>query len=215
MAPRLGTAVLESPQQQTIPWVIEERVDTTLDETYADVTYANYCFETMRMFVPAPYAVQSRRSERRFAMEPHGSRDEVSRRRMLKRLGAGTTLAWSAPIIQSIAAPAFAQVGSPPRCVEPCEFECGAPTLCGQGAAVDLCFCARTTDGDCFCANDAFCSDVSPCSSSTDCPEGWRCVSNCCGQTCLPPCGEAAAAESLLIDSRERGRSAVGTASGR
>ena len=42
---------------------------------------------------------------------------EISRRRMLKRVGAGAAIAWTAPILTSVHSPAFAQY---PGCAAPC-----------------------------------------------------------------------------------------------
>lgn len=44
---------------------------------------------------------------------PRPAHSKISRRSMLKRLGAASTVAWTAPVITSFRAPAFAQ-GSPP-----------------------------------------------------------------------------------------------------
>jgi hypothetical protein len=49
------------------------------------------------------------------------AQNRVSRRRMLKRIGTGAAVAWTAPVLTSIRTPAFAQ-GSPGP--EPCEERC-------------------------------------------------------------------------------------------
>jgi hypothetical protein len=41
-------------------------------------------------------------------MEPGQFEDKLSRRRLLKRIGAGAAVAWSAPVLTSFHAPAFA-----------------------------------------------------------------------------------------------------------
>jgi extensin-like protein len=41
-------------------------------------------------------------------MEPNESRDGISRRKMLKRIGAGAAVVWTAPILTSVRVPAYA-----------------------------------------------------------------------------------------------------------
>ena len=121
----------------------------------------------------------------------------ISRRRMLKRVGAGAAIAWSAPILSSLRTPAFAQY--PTRCTT-CGG-CGALEQCGVGAGGLLCFCVETEGSGCFCSNDFLCSEVPLCPGGTDseCPPGWACQvgpgAGCCGPNhCVPPCGIAAGA---------------------
>jgi hypothetical protein len=119
----------------------------------------------------------------------HENQNEISRRRMLKRIGAGAAVAWSAPILTSIRTPAFAQ-----------HYVCGdrcADILCFSEedfACNDAgtCICTRTTEDTCFCGDgNCPCDAYPPCSSSADCPSGQACGLLCCtGQlACLPPCG--------------------------
>jgi hypothetical protein len=136
------------------------------------------------------------------------SHDGISRRRMLKRIGAGAAIAWSAPVLTSLRTPAFAQV-SPGACPA---WNCGDPitecggTPCGLGP----CVCDVDTEGKPFCWDNIFCSDgATPCSSSSECPSGWRCSTNCCGQTCLPECGTCGPGGSLP-SRKTAGRSAAG-----
>lgn len=147
-----------------------------------------------------------------------GSKDGISRRRMLKRIGAAGAVAWATPVISSLTTPAFAQTVSPGACPA---WNCGDPiTECGGEAcpeASGLCVCDDDVDGRPFCWNDFYCFDVGavPCETNADCANsgpGWRCTSNCCGQTCAPPCGVCGGA-----DSRSFARSAVAgrTGSGR
>jgi hypothetical protein len=123
--------------------------------------------------------------------EPHIdlSDDGISRRRMLKRIGAGAAVAWSAPILTSIRSPAFAQ-GSPTECGVPgidcftCdirELDCNGDPLCG---------CVPTQESDCFCIAPQSCAGLQPCNSSSECPAGTRCANSCCGEPlCLVGCG--------------------------
>jgi hypothetical protein len=115
--------------------------------------------------------------------------NRISRRKMLKGIGAGATVAWAAPVLTSIGTPAFAQT---PICAGGCadilcfseeEFVCG-----GEGT----CICTRTTEDECFCGEGTCpCDSYPPCSSSADCLPDERCGLLCCTQAlqCLPPCG--------------------------
>jgi hypothetical protein len=78
------------------------------------------------------------------------SSEEISRRRMLKRIGAGAAVAWSAPILTSIRTPAFAQYGgcSPGSscfacqgCPTPESPHCGGNPDCNTA---DWCGCVTT-----------------------------------------------------------------------
>jgi hypothetical protein len=117
------------------------------------------------------------------------SESQISRRTMLKGIGAGATVAWSAPILSSVATPAFAQTAvcaggcADILCFSEEEFICG-----GDGT----CICTETTEQDCFCGDgNCPCDTYPPCSSSADCPADQRCGLLCCtGELhCLPPCG--------------------------
>ena len=132
--------------------------------------------------------------------------ERISRRRMLKRIGAGAAIAWSAPVLTSLRTPAFAQYG---RCTE-CSrcFSCGdfggCPTgtlspVCAGGIPpcdATTCLCAFTTEGGCFCFANVF-GTGGPCTSNATCPGSERCVVTCSqgcqAAFCLPPCGTAAA----------------------
>jgi hypothetical protein len=119
-------------------------------------------------------------------METEERTEGISRRRMLKRIGAGAAVAWSAPILTSIKTPAFAQAS--PRC--PCDtnMPCNIKIDCGPGGA---CYCWVNAAGNgCFCGEGNPCTGV-PCDQNNQCPNnpGWACVNNCCGLQCWPPCG--------------------------
>ena len=127
-----------------------------------------------------------------------GPEGRVSRRKIIQRIGAGTALAWSAPVLQSLASPVHAQGASPvpptpcPQGV-PCGDSCGNFGLCGSSPCpLDTCHCSVNTEGNCFCWNNAFCSDIDTCGSSSECQPGYECFENtCCGPqgVCLPNCG--------------------------
>jgi hypothetical protein len=50
---------------------------------------------------------------------PEGTRNEVSRRRMLERIAAGAAVGWSAPVLSSVPTPAFAQYPPPDDHIPP------------------------------------------------------------------------------------------------
>jgi hypothetical protein len=115
----------------------------------------------------------------------------ISRRRMIKRIGAGAAVAWTAPILTSVRTPAFAQN------VDRCSPEdCGCSTPCnfaipcqGRGdcncwvhAASRVCVCQFFVGS---CGDFGLC----PGGSDTECAEGMCCVDTCCGFTCAPACG--------------------------
>jgi hypothetical protein len=107
------------------------------------------------------------------------SEDRISRRRMLKRIGTGAAVAWTAPVITSIAAgPAYAATATCGCLSDPCLNACGAP---GQG-----CLCAHTTNSGCACFIPAC---LGPCANDSDCGAGFACVQTCCGPpTCAQFC---------------------------
>lgn len=118
--------------------------------------------------------------------------DGISRRRMLKRIGAGAAIAWSAPVLTSLRIPAFAQAqsGPCPTCGAGCE---GQGPNCGASGPFAVCNCNQAvTGGACFCYEihrcDAIGPDACP-NGQSDCSGGWVCVVTCCGQVCRPPCG--------------------------
>jgi hypothetical protein len=103
----------------------------------------------------------------------------ISRRKALKRVAAGTALAWSAPVLTSISTTAFAQYGGP--CPECPPLNCAGPVVeCATG-----CFCVPLEEGGgCFCAGTPLvCTgpgfgDI--CDTDADCEAlgfaGHRCV---------------------------------------
>jgi hypothetical protein len=116
----------------------------------------------------------------------------VSRRRVLKQIGAGAAVAWSAPILTSLRAPAYAQ-GSP-RCV-PFDLCGGNPDFCGPDSACGPlppgcggAGCSVLRDNSCICWDVAYhCDpDGSTCMSDADCQPGLRC-GFMGDQTCVCP----------------------------
>lgn len=117
--------------------------------------------------------------------------DGISRRRMLKRIGAASAIAWSAPILTSFRTPAFAQV----YCTECAGDFCFGQTICGDQPPLG-CPCAQIVGSEpsCFCYHDDFCVNRTPCpGGQTDCPPGQTCVHTCCdaaigSPVCWDPC---------------------------
>lgn len=113
----------------------------------------------------------------------------ISRRRMLKRIGAGAAVAWSAPVLTSMSTPAFAQYQD-----SPCDpgNQCDLNTPCNF--AIDCessggtCNCWVLADRSaCWCGPISPCTDYVPCDNG-QCAPGFVCVENCCGQLCYPEC---------------------------
>jgi hypothetical protein len=128
-------------------------------------------------------------------MEEEGV-SRVSRRRLVKRLGIGTAVAWVAPLVTSFGTRAEAgECGCAP-CFDDgtsrCDRICGDYCVCGQGCGPHgTAYCSRDVDQNCFCWQNMFCSEVSDCTENSDCPPGYACVPNTCGETpkCMPACG--------------------------
>jgi hypothetical protein len=126
---------------------------------------------------------------------PEPGRNRITRRRMLKRIGAGAAVAWSAPVLSSLRAPAFAQ--ATPVCAGCTDFECAPPIEeCGAGAGGFRCFCDQDLAGNCQCLNDAFCSVLLACGTGGLCPPNFHCIpTSCCAEPkCIPRCGIVARA---------------------
>jgi hypothetical protein len=123
--------------------------------------------------------------------------ERISRRRMLKRIGAGAAVAWSVPVISSLSTPAFAQQQYCTQCAG--DF-CLGQTICGTNPPFG-CPCAQPVGaeggGVCFCYQDDFCGNRPTCTTTADCPSGQTCVHTCCdalfGTVCFPPCGSTLA----------------------
>ena len=119
-------------------------------------------------------------------------KEGITRRKMIKRIGAGAAIAWTAPVLTSLKTPAFAQsVGCPNSSgcdlSQPCNFiiPCGdGSCACWVNAAHSACFCGSAVQ---------FCGDCGNCPSGQDseCPSGRACIDTCCGFTCADPCGGA------------------------
>lgn len=126
--------------------------------------------------------------------------DRISRRRMIKRLGAATAVAWTAPVLSSLGTPAFAQQASCSGCValgQPGDVHCAQQPDCGAEPSGNPCSCLRTDRDTCACHSCVFCDNpaVTPCQPE-GCPPGFVCALSCCSDpslpddfVCLPLCG--------------------------
>lgn len=122
-------------------------------------------------------------------------KEGISRRRMLKRIGAGAALAWTTPILTSIKTPAFAQSPGcgfePCGCSDPCSFAIPCQNRgdcnCWVHASSRQCICQFFVGS---CGDFGLC----PGGSDSECAPGFCCVDTCCGFTCAPPCGFSGAA---------------------
>jgi hypothetical protein len=120
------------------------------------------------------------------------SEDGISRRRMLKRIGAGAAIAWSAPVLTSLKAPAFAATPTP-ACTQCAGDFCLGQTICGAEPPFG-CGCGQLvgSEPNCFCYHDDLCFNRLRCRAQSDCPTGQTCVHTCCdsglGQRCWDPC---------------------------
>lgn len=126
------------------------------------------------------------------------SPDQISRRRMLKRIGAGAAIAWSAPVLSSLRTPAFAQYPGPvlcptgAACFAVCGISVGPPGIGGTP-----CNCRDDTEGNRRCGNNYFCFHSTACINSAECVgrygAGFFCqnptCAGFCGQVCAPECG--------------------------
>jgi hypothetical protein len=121
--------------------------------------------------------------------ENQPGRDPVSRRTMLKRIGAAGAIAWATPVISSLKTPAFAASAITTR-------PCDSPGVCGQGFSAcasdpfGACFCFGDFNGRGFCGSNALCSGLSACGVDGSCPPGFACgIDTCCGSpVCIAIC---------------------------
>jgi hypothetical protein len=116
----------------------------------------------------------------------------ISRRTALKRIGAGTAIAWSAPVLLS--ARAAAGAGSPgTECQK--DAPCSNTSICNEELQ---CRCHFTIEGGTFCDFGwQFCGTGAVCTSTAECPPGTACLVSCCTAggfgECIPACGAGGA----------------------
>ena len=119
----------------------------------------------------------------------------LSRRTLIKRIGAGTAVVWAAPVVTNLASPAFAQTGYG-RCSD-CDQGagfCANQPACGNDGN-NPCACVTGPDV-CGCHSCIFCdhASVTSCAADAQCPPGWVCALSCCSADandfrCHPACG--------------------------
>ena len=114
------------------------------------------------------------------------SNRSVSRRAVIKKIGAGAAIVWSAPVLTSLSSSAFAQ-GTSPICSECPPTHCAGLDSCGEG-----CVCAPTVTSSCECLfSTGRCVDA-----CSECSTTERCVDLTCSNQCptsfvgcFPLCG--------------------------
>ena len=113
--------------------------------------------------------------------------DGISRRKMLKRIGAGAAVAWTAPILTSIKTPAFA--ATPTSTCDGCDLgsPCAPAIDCHNSGGSCNCW-VNSSHTACFCGPLVACSTLTPCGPGDTCAPGQTCVENCCGKLCYDPC---------------------------
>jgi hypothetical protein len=133
---------------------------------------------------------------------------------MLKRIGAGAAIAWTAPILTSIRTPAFAQSGGG-NC-GPCAGDfCLGQSICNTNAPcfLGLCGCAQPFGheggGTCNCYCNDICVNRQTCPTGS-CPPGQLCLHTCCdvlqGPTCFDPCTPGPSGAKKNVGRRQGGR---------
>jgi hypothetical protein len=130
--------------------------------------------------------------------EPQVQKEGISRRRMLKRVGVGAAIAWTAPVVTSMLPSAFA-TGPPPGCPGGVSCNGCGPILnsdkgCSQGACTGGlgCFNSLDTSGACQNFQNIFCSCLTACTDNSQCGASSACLcsnNGCGGSFCVPCCG--------------------------
>ena len=143
----------------------------------------------------------------------------ISRRKLLKRIGVGAAIAWTAPIITSLHTPAGAASGGCPNCpstgcpgsdFQPCD---GGGCLSGSCYGGLGCFTFQDMEGNCICVQNEFCSCAAACVSSADSGPCQQCLGNtgcgsggicadCCGTNCHKPGSRSRSGRTLISGKR-------------
>src|SRR2546422_11153148 len=101
-------------------------------------------------------------------MQPGDRKHSLSRRKMLKRIGAGAAIAWTTPILSSVHTPAFAQAS--PHCGL---YDChNAPPVIGCCPDRVTGFLVQLETGGCECTPELFANAVDCTECPTDPPTG-------------------------------------------
>lgn len=119
-------------------------------------------------------------------MDDRSSEHQISRRTVLKRIGAGTAIGWSLPVITSLSTPALAQASPPPVVCSSCGCLGEILPFCRQEPPLS-CNCVLSVAGVCECLDI---SDVgNACGPGDTCPSGYVCVRACDASTlCVAQC---------------------------
>jgi hypothetical protein len=136
----------------------------------------------------------------RWSVDENVQASSVSRRTMLKGVGAGAAIAWSTPILSSLRTPAFAQ-GSPPP-PPGCDqnqtcFDCPDRATCHSNDACQCWLVSPDNGSGCFCGTFVDGCDGAPhCDGGQgQCAGGTTCVQTCCGQVCVEACSSHSKAQ--------------------
>lgn len=132
------------------------------------------------------------------------SERRISRRRLIKTVGAGTAIAWAAPTVVGLGGTAMAAGSAvqPVRCdgCDPAD-PCAGQSPCGDPQFGCSCKPPQVGAGNpCICTGNGSCSQFDACPGGQgDCPAGFTCTSSCCDlfdfdRLCLPNCGTQAVA---------------------
>lgn len=110
----------------------------------------------------------------------------VSRRTMLKRIGAAGAVAWVTPVISSLTTPAFAQSRQEhPECEG---SSCGSFQVCSSSNPD--CVCVTSDQGGFCIPGSTSCGGLQTCpgGATSECPAGSICAVNTCCDVgvCIP-----------------------------
>src|SRR2546429_5776171 len=110
------------------------------------------------------------------------SETKMSRRKLLRNAGIAGAVAWTAPVLTSLGAPAFASVQGRHNksCAafvlqDPTNHACGICNPNSVGCENNgSCFCIVNIKGCCFCTMGTSCASLIACpNGQTDCPRGF------------------------------------------
>jgi hypothetical protein len=164
-SPALAHAMLAARAQAS---VIARPLDSSSE-------YANYGGYVRRHALSGRRVVVSPGVRASVDLDEPEIRNALSRRQIVKKIGAVTALAWSVPVLSSVRA--SAQTQGYGRCPSP-ECSCTTPPNCTPSQFE--CFCFPTVAAGCQCLATPF-QCGSPCSEANPtCPSGTVCTA-CAG----------------------------------
>jgi hypothetical protein len=134
----------------------------------------------------------------------------VSRRTMIKRIGAAGAVAWVTPVVTSLHTPAFAQSAiEHPECVR---ATCQTFVPCSSSNTD--CVCVSTDQGGFCFPGSTLCSDLQTCpgGSTDECAAGTVCAVDTCCQVgvCVPLLLLERCPRESDLTARNRGRTPTG-----